>query len=195
MGTKRVGLARTQALLQNLKRSVDFTGGGTANSTIIKKNNFKYITAVGNKDYSALTGDTTILVNVAMADTNYIRLPEATTKNGGMHIKVVLGIACLDKLYVGFVTSVIQGGATALGDTNEANAPTDVATAIADTGDGFLRVEFDLDTVAKAGGTGGTVLDFWYPGVADKVIYSGDLISEKDDPTLATHFTDTAINA
>ena len=56
-------------------------------------------------------------------------------------------------------------------------------------------VEFDLDAPAKAGGTGGTVLDFWYPGVANVVIYRGHLISEVDNPTLATHFTTTAVNA
>ena len=157
---------------------------------------FKYITATGNQDYSGLGyGNWTIMVNVAMADGNYIRLPEATTANGGMHIRVVLGIAVADDLYIGFVTSVIQGGATAIGDTNEANAPTDIASAIADAGDSFLSVHFNLDTVANAGGTGGTVLDFWYPGVANKILYRGDLISEIDDPTLTGHFSTTAVNA
>ena len=190
MGTKRLGLARVQALMENLNREVDLNA-----STLIKRNNFKYITAVGNKDYSALTGDTTIMVNVAMADTNYIRLPEATTSNGGMHIKVVIGIAVADKLYVGTVTSNLIGAATAIGDTNEANAPTDIATAIADVGDTFKRVEFDLDTAAKAGGTGGTILDFYYSGAANVIIYRGDLVSEIDDPTLATHFTTTTVIA
>ena len=43
-----------------------------------------YITSTGNYDYSdvgGVAGNKTILVNVAMADTNYIRLPEATTSN------------------------------------------------------------------------------------------------------------------
>ena len=157
---------------------------------------YKYITATGNQDYSTLGyGNWTIMVNVAMADGNYIRLPEATTANAGQHIRVVLGIACADDLYIGFVTSVIQGGATAIGDTDEAAAATDTATAIADTGDSFLSVHFNLDTVANAGGTGGTVLDFWYPGVANKIIYRGHLISEIDDPTLTGHFSTTAVNA
>ena len=155
-----------------------------------------YITATGNQDLSANVGDQRILVNVAMADTNYIRLPEATTANGGMHIQVVIGIAVLNTMNVGFVTTNIQGGAVAVGDTDEgAGSSLDYATAIADTGDTFKRVEFDLDAPAKAGGTGGTVLDFWYPGVANVVIYRGHLISEVDNPTLATHFTTTAVNA
>ena len=159
-------------------------------------NYFKYITATGNQDYSGLEyGNWTIMVNVAMADGNYIRLPEATTSNGGQHIRVILGIAILDDLYIGYVTSKIQGGAVAVGDTNEGNAPTDIATAIADAGDNFLRVHFNLDTTANAGGTGGTVLDFWYPGVANVILYRGDLISEIDDPTLSGHFSTTAVNA
>ena len=158
-----------------------------------------YITSTGNYDYSDVgwvAGNKTILVNVAMADTNYIRLPDATTSNLGLNVKVVLGIACLDKLYVGFVDTVLQGAAVAVGDTDEgAGSSLDYATFIADNGDGFNRVEFDLDTVAKCGGTGGTVLDFWYTGAANVVLYKGNLISEIDNPTLATHATTTAINA
>ena len=158
-----------------------------------------YITSTGNKDYSEAgwyAGKKTIIINVAMADANYIRLPEATTSNLGLHVQVVIGIACLDKLYMGFVDTTIQGGAVAVGDTGEgAGSSLDYATAIADVGDGFNRIEFDLDTVAKAGGTGGTVLDFWYTGAADVVVYRGHLISEIDNPTLGTHFTTTAVNA
>jgi hypothetical protein len=158
-----------------------------------------YITATGNYDYSEAgwyAGKKTILINVAMADTNYIRLPEATTDNTGLHVRVVIGIACLDTLNIGFVDTTIQGGAIAMGDTNEgAGGAADHASWIGDVGDGFNRIEFDLDAVAKAGGTGGTVLDFWYTGAADVVIYRGHIISEVDAPTLATHATTTAVNA
>ena len=91
---------------------------------------------------------------------------------------------------------MLQGAAVAVGDTDEgAGSSLDYATFIADNSDGFNRVEFDLDTVAKCGGTGGSVLDFWYTGAADVVLYKGNLISEIDNPTLATHATTTAINA
>ena len=144
---------------------------------------------------SDITTSTNIFVNAAMACGKDINLPEATTANGGMHIKVVFGIAALDAVRVGFVTTKIQGGATAIGDTNEGNAPTDIAAAIADNGDNFLRIEFDLDTAARAGATGGTELNFYYFGEANKVMYRGHLISEIDDPTLASHFSTTAVNA
>ena len=158
---------------------------------------FTVVSSTGNTDLSSLSlvGTHTVLISVALADDNYIRLPEATTANGGMHIKVVFGIAALDAVRVGFVTTKIQGGATAIGDTNEGNAPTDIAAAIADNGDNFLRLEFDLDTAARAGATGGTELNFYYFGEANKVMYRGHLISEIDDPTLASHFSTTAVNA
>ena len=161
------------------------------------KDDFTVVSAAGNTDLSGLSvvGTHTVLISAALADDNYIRLPEATTSNGGMHIKVVFGIAPADAVRVGFVTTKIQGGATAIGDTNEGNAPTDIAAAIADNGDNFLRIEFDLDTAARAGATGGTELNFYYFGEANKVMYRGHLISEIDDPTLASHFSTTAVNA
>ena len=58
------------------------------------------------------------MVNVALADTNYIQLPEATTENGGMHIRIIVALAQADKVNVGFVTTNIVGGAQALGDAN-----------------------------------------------------------------------------
>jgi hypothetical protein len=156
----------------------------------------QYVTSTGNQDFSSVVGDQRIMINVALANTNYIRLPEATTANGGVHVQVVFGIAIADVAHVGFKTSVIQGGAVATGDTNEAAAgAADHATAIADAGDVFHRVSFDLDTVALAGGTGGTVLDFWYPGVANVVLYRGHLISEIDAPTLANHFSTDEVDA
>jgi len=189
-----MGSKRAVNLLRKMRGTMDMEN---LELQLTSRKRLKYITATGNQDFSALpVGDWNIFVNVAMADEDYIRLPEATTLNGGMHIRLVIGIACADKLYIGTVTSNLQGGAVAVGDTNEgAGSSLDYATAIADAGDTFLRVEFDLDTVAKCGGTGGTVLDFYYTGVANTIIYKGNLISEIDNPTLATHFTTTAVTA
>tara|TARA_R100000008_G_scaffold86456_1_gene79671 strand:+ start:425 stop:982 length:558 start_codon:yes stop_codon:yes gene_type:complete len=159
---------------------------------------FTYITsASGNHDLSAMPrGDHLIMINAAKADGTYIRLPEATTENGGMHIRVVIGLAVADDFAVGFVTSKISGGAVAVGDTNEAQGSSlDYATAIANNGDDFLSVRFNLDTAGAAGGTEGTVLDFFYPGVANVVLYRGHLISEIDNPTLADHFSTTAVTS
>ena len=169
----------------------------TSGTQVFLPTSFTNISATGDTDLSALDyGNHNVLVSVALADDDYIRLPEATTSNGGMHIRVIFGIAPLDAVRVGFVTTKIQGGATALGDADEAQGNSlDYATAIADNGDNFLRIEFDLDTAARAGATGGSVLDFFYLGEANKVIYSGRLISEIDNPTLASHFSTATILA
>jgi hypothetical protein len=157
----------------------------------------RIVTAAATHDINFLAEtdarDKVIIVAHAMADAQFIQLPEATTSNGGKHVRVILGIAVADAFAVGFVTTNIIGSATAMGDTDEANAPTDVATAFADVGDGFKSVRFVLDTAAAAGGTGGTVLDFYYTGTANVVVYRGNLVSEIDDPTLTNHFKTTVV--
>ena len=151
--------------------------------------------AANNLDLSsAPEGNKLVIISAAQADGTYLRLPEATVANAGMHIRVVFGIAVADDFAVGTVTSNLIGGAWCIGDTNEA-ASAAGASAIGDVGDTFKTIRFNLDTVAAAGGTGGTVLDFWYTGAADVVIYRGHIISEIDAPTLATHATTTAVNA
>ena len=157
-----------------------------------------YITSSDNYDYSQESwrgGDKNILVNVAMASAKYIRLPEATTSNNGLRIKVIYALAPAAAPYVGFVTSVIVGGASTVGAAAEGNAPTDAAMVSSASGTSNLRVELDVNLAAKAGGHPGTVLEFWYPGVANVVMYRGILIGDVDTATLASHFSTTAVNA
>ena len=153
--------------------------------------------AANNLDLSsAVEGNKIVIITAAQADGTYLQLPEATTTNGGMHIKVVFGIAVADDFAVGTVTSNLIGGATAMGDTNEAvGGAADHGSAIADVGDTFKTVRFNLDTAAAAGGTGGTVLDFYYTGQENLIVYSGKIISEIDAPTLASHFSTTVVTS
>jgi len=159
--------------------------------------NYKYITATGNYDYSGLeAGKWVIIVNVAMADGKYIRLPEATTSNGGMHIRVIIGIAPADDLEIGFVTSKIVGGATTLSDNAVGLMTANAAYVVSAVGTSNLRVNLDVDAAAGDGmGAPGTVLDFFYPGVANLVFYRGTGLGSKDSVTLANHFSTTAVNA
>jgi hypothetical protein len=184
MGTKRVGLARTEALIENLKRELSGL-----------RQEVKYVTDTDNQDFTSLTGNTTIVVNAAMADGKYIRLPEATTANSGMHIRVVFALAPAATALVGFVTSKIIGGAVSISDATEGQASANAGLASSAIGTSNLRVELDVDAAGKAGGHPGTVLDFWYHGVADQVIYRGHLIGDVDTATLASHFSTTAVNA
>tara|TARA_R100000234_G_C5000401_1_gene180062 strand:+ start:1175 stop:1699 length:525 start_codon:yes stop_codon:yes gene_type:complete len=157
-----------------------------------------YIDSSADYDYSGESwrgGDKTILVNVAMASGKYIRLPEATASNKGLHIRIIYGLAPSAATYVGFVTSKIVGGAHTVGAATEGNAPTDAAMVSSAVGTSNLRVELDVDAAAKAGGHPGTILDFWYTGESNVVFYVGSLHADVDDATLATHFSTTAVNA
>ena len=156
---------------------------------------FHMNTAAGNLDLSAETeGDKIVMVTAAKADGTYIRLPEATTSNAGMHIRVILGIAVADDFAVGCVTSNLIGGAIGIGDTNEAAAAAG-ATCIGDIGDTFKSIRFNLDTEAAAGGTGGTVMDFYYTGTANVIVYSGSIVCEIDAPTLSGHMVTTVVTS
>jgi hypothetical protein len=161
----------------------------------IRSKTFEYISASGDYDYTSIASDAVILVNAAMADTKFIRLPEATTTNGGMHIRVIFGIAPSAKCFVGFVTSKIVGGVTSISDGNAGNCSTNPAYRTSAVGDANLRIEVKKGEDARAGGLPGTVLDFHYTGVANIVLHRGNLIGEADTPTLASYFSTTAVNA
>jgi hypothetical protein len=187
-----LGKRRLERLIETLTEELSL-GGTILTGT---RKTVKYITAAGDQDYSALDGDTTIIVNVALADTNYIRLPEATTSNGGMHIKVLFALPPAENCYIGFVTTNIVGGWTIVSDGNEGKASQNPAYGVSVVGDAFLRAELDVDgEVAKAGGAAGTTLDFYYTGAANVVIYRGLLIGAVDSATGTTHLTTTAVNA
>jgi len=156
-----------------------------------------YITDTASVNYADepwYGGDKTILVNAAMVSAAYIRLPEATTANAGLHIKLVYGLSPAAAHVVGFVTTAIVGGASTVSDATEGVAANSAVVSSA-VGTANNRVELDVDEDVRAGGYPGTVLDFWYTGVADVVLYHGSLIGDVDTPTLASHFSTTAVNA
>ena len=161
----------------------------------IRAKTYEYISSSDDYDFNSLASDAVILVNAAMDDTKFIRLPEATTSNGGMHIRVIFGVPPSGKCFIGFVTSKIVGGATSISDGNAGNCSTNPAYRTCASGDAILRVELKKGEDARAGGLAGTILDFHYTGTANLVLYRGNLIGEVDTPTLSSHFSTTAINA
>ena len=140
-------------------------------------------------------GTKTILVNAAMVNTSYIRLPEATTDNAGLIVKVIYALSPAALHHVGFVTTLIVGGANTVGSATEGNAPTDAAMASSAVGTSNLRLDLDVNVVGKAGGHPGTELEFYYTGVANVVIFKGSMHADVDDSTLAALFSTTAVNA
>ena len=178
-------------------------GATTALSTVsipgvlTTRENFVYITSTGNQDLSSsITGTTNILVNVALADTNYIRLPEATTSNGGMVIRVIFALSPADNAVVGFKTSVIVGGASTFSDGTAGLQTANGAYVTSAAGTANHRVALDADGSADDGsGAPGTILEFFYPGVANVILYRGHLIGSVDSATLANHFSTAEVDA
>jgi hypothetical protein len=159
-------------------------------------NNFKITTDTDDQDYSSLTsGNYNIIVNTSLASGKFIRLPEATTANGGMTIRILYNLAPAAAHYVGFVTTDIVGGATCISDATEGQATTNAALASSAVGTGNHRIELDVNEDVRAGGHPGTLLEFFYHGTTNQVAYRGHLIGDVDTATLASHFSTTAVNA
>ena len=156
-----------------------------------------YITSSDDYDYSAKPwygGNKTILVNVEMADGKYIRLPEATTKNAGLHVKVVIGIVPADNMHVGFVTSKLAGGIIGLSDADVGISAG--YSQISVVGTSNYRLTLDANGSGDDGsGMAGSVMDFYYPGVANVIIVNAVLIGDVDSATGANVFSTTAVNA
>ena len=111
MGTKRVGLARTQALLENLKRELNLS------STTLKgaKVPFKLKTA----DYDVVAADGGGVIQVNPAGTTLIQLPSAATVGAGWSIDIIIneddGGTLDQKINIGtasgeFFNGIIIGG-------------------------------------------------------------------------------------
>ena len=139
-------------------------------------------------------GTKTILINVALSDATDIRLPEATTDNAGLQVRVVFALAPAENVNIGFVTTNIVGGWVGTSDGTEGVAASFMGFSV--VGDGYKRAELDKDgEVAKAGGEAGTILEFFYTGVANVAIYRGHLIADVDSATGTTHLVTTTIIA
>jgi len=82
MGTKRVGLARTQTLIENLKRELLLTDSTLTGA----KRRFLAKTA----DYTVSTADGGGVIHVNPAATTLIQLPSAATVGAGWTLSVII---------------------------------------------------------------------------------------------------------
>ena len=55
-----------------------------------------------SQDFSSIKENTTILINAATIDGAFIQLPEATTSNSGLHIKLIYGVAPAARITLDF---------------------------------------------------------------------------------------------
>ena len=188
-----------KVVVDNAKGLVQYAGSGFeaqsgANNFVAR--NFKYITTSDNHDYSSLaTGDYTIVVNFAQAAGKYIRLPEATTANAGMNIRVIYLIAPAALHHLGCVTTKMVGGGSGQSDAAEGHATTNSWLQSSAVGDANLRLDIDVDDAGKCIGAPGTIVDFHYVGVENVVAVCVKGIGSVDTGTGAALFSTTAVNA
>ena len=82
MGTKRVGLARTQALVENLKREL------TMNGATLTGQKARFLAKTANYTVTANDSGATIQVNAAA--TTLIQLPSASTVGAGWSVTIIV---------------------------------------------------------------------------------------------------------
>ena len=152
-----------------------------------------YIATSADTDLSAVTTNHTVLINVAMTAGHDILLPQATTSNGGMHVRVIIGIPQTAAFAIGPASgSLLVGAATFIGDAaagittgNPALVQSLLATA-------NKSVALDGNATAK-GGDAGTILDFLYTGVADRIVFSGAVTADVENPSGASFFSTSQV--
>tara|TARA_R100001129_G_C5221383_1_gene219763 strand:- start:149 stop:697 length:549 start_codon:yes stop_codon:yes gene_type:complete len=160
-----------EALLENLKREIDFGGSGSAFKNVKSNTNVTVRSATTAHDLTATTGDLTVIYTGTIDGD--VTLPQATAANAGMVIKIIYAAGASNTARkLGFVQS---GGTTVLtgyltigaldagaGDENISFAITNNAKVIA----------IDANDATSGGGAAGSTYTFTYYG-ANTVFVEG----------------------
>ena len=157
------------------------------------KNNFTYISTSADTDLSSIKTNHTVLINVAMTAGHDILLPAATAVNGGMHIKVIIGIPQTAAFAIGPASgSLLVGAATFIGDAAAGVTTGNPALVQSLVATGNKSVALDGNAEAK-GGDAGTILDFYYTGEASRIVFSGSVTADVENPTGASFFSTSQV--
>ena len=178
MGTKRIGLARVEKLLENLKREIDW-GGGDAAFKNVRKSNVTVRSATTAHDLTATDSDLTVIYTGTIDGD--VTLPQATVANTGMVIKVIYAAGASNSARkLGFAnggSTVLKGNLTvgaldaAAGDENISFAITNNSKVIA----------IDANDATGGGGAAGSVYTFTYYG-ANTVFVEGHALITTGTP-------------
>ena len=162
MGSKRIGLARFEALMENLKREIDFGGGSSAFKNIKSNANVTVRSATTAHDLTATSGDLTVIYTGTM-DGN-ITLPQATAGNVGMVIKIIYAASASNTARkLGFTnagSTVITGNLT-VGALDAAAGDENISFAITSNSKVFA---IDANDATSGGGAAGSTYTFTYFG-------------------------------
>ncbi len=177
MGTKRVGLARVQKLIENLKRDLDLSG--TRLSGQIKGGNVIARSATTAHDLSATDKDLTVMYTGTQAGD--ITLPQATAANVGMVIKIIFGANASGTAFkLGFLNtgSTVMAGTVSLCDFDSSAAPDQTALVAS-----AKVINIDSNAADAAGGAIGSHYTFTYLA-ANTVHLSGVGVTTAGTPAL-----------
>jgi hypothetical protein len=172
MGTKRVGLARVEALLENLKRDINLVNATLTNPTITTSAIATFSGGILNSnvlssnatsaavDLSSAAADLRVFMTGTWSST--IKLPLASAANAGMCIEIFLS-ADADTDGTAIMAVENAGSTTIFGSVvlSSTGAKMD-AIPIHGTTNNTKAIHFDADAADHAGGKEGTVARFYY---------------------------------
>jgi hypothetical protein len=157
MGSKRVGLARIEALIENLKREIDFGGASIKG---VRSASFTVRSATTAHDLTAIDSDATVIYTGTI-DGN-VTLPQATSSNVGMVIKVIYSVSSSTTARkLGFANggSTVLTGNLTLGALDAAAGDENISFAVSANAKALV---IDADDVTGAGGAAGSTYVFTY---------------------------------
>ena len=182
MGSKRIGLARMQALIENLKRELNLEGTTLKFPVVEPIKNMVVRSATTAHDLTATSKDLTVVYSGTQAGA--ITLPQATADNVGMVIKIMFGATASTTVFkLGFADggSTVLVGRLTLGALDAANGDENIGFAITSNA---KSLEIDADEPTKAGGAVGSTYTFTYVA-ADTVFCEGHGMITTGTPALA----------
>ena len=162
MGSKRIGLARVEALLENLKRELNLGSSSVIAEGFNQTQNLVSIATSGGIDLTDTKSSRRVFIDDTLAST--IKLPQATAANAGMMIEIYFAHdvatngSCV--IAVANTGSTVFVGNVSLQSTG---AKMDVISISSTTGS-TKAIHFDADAPDHAGGKEGTMARFYYVG-------------------------------
>jgi hypothetical protein len=149
MGTKRVGLARTQALLQNLKRELDMNSATLTNTKGVELVKYSSVTtipvAVGNTDLSV-----TLPANALVTDVGFLNTEVLGGGAAGATVTINAGWSAatdVDLLAATVVCDANSAAAAKTGWSAAAGNKADASGAALSLADGAALYRTTADTV------------------------------------------------
>ncbi len=207
MGNKRVGLARTQALLQALKRDLNLVDTTLTNCTITTDQSCTFSSELVASGGAKITGvieksieeknNTSSAIDISSKNFNHtvvltgafasdLKLPLATAARHGLVIRVLFAADCATagmKIGVANSGSTVIDGLVRLSSDDTKNVTDAVSVSSIQASAKVLN--FDSDAADECGGRAGTVCTFTYQGT-NKIFCEVEGLTSDNTPEVDT---------